>query len=87
MKPMSREFRMNGRKRRTWRIYIVAILLIYHGAYLRGDAFQSTLPYFITISSPLKGASSSPLTLRSLRKAGPRTPRSWGHLALKLQGP
>ena len=27
-----RDFRMNGRKRRTWRIYIVAILLIYHGA-------------------------------------------------------
>ena len=32
MKSVRREFRMNGRKRRTWRIYIVAILLIYHGA-------------------------------------------------------
>ena len=33
MKSVWREFRMNGGKlRRTWRIYIVAILLIYHGA-------------------------------------------------------
>lgn len=74
MKSVWREFRMNGRKRRTWRIYIVAILLIYHGALEGCFSINFTVPYFITISSPLKGASSSPRTLGSLRKAGPKDP-------------
>ena len=68
-----------------------------HFAYIsrriRGDAFQSTVRYVVaityhpTLSSQLKGASSSPRTLRSLRKAGPRTPVAGGDLALKLEGP